>query len=292
MAFILTSFNSLKAQNKIVYTKTDLDKIKSKNLIKRDSISVVYKYYYSSLSNNIGDTISKNKILSNISKLDSITEQINNDEIKGEFSFINHNLSSPFIPKILLNRLKRREGLKLHDTIFKLFKKTDKSIQSSTNGKILNQSLIDLKNSDVGCIAPNFTLKDIDNNELELSLYRYKKYVLLDFWASWCSPCVEELPFLKSLYKKYSNYDFEIIGITKDEKNDLWKNAIIKNEINIWKHISITENKSTVEKSFFINAIPVKILINKEGIIIGRWRGGGEENKKELTNLLYKIFNE
>jgi thiol-disulfide isomerase/thioredoxin len=120
--------------------------------------------------------------------------------------------------------------------------------------------------------------------------FKGKKYVLIDFWASFCAPCREELPYIKDLYKKYAKEDFEIISISRDEDLLKWKNAIQKEDIEMWKQFSIAQNNSSVEKDYFVNGIPHKVLIDKNGIIIGKWKAGGELNKKSLQAQLKNIF--
>lgn len=84
---------------------------------------------------------------------------------------------------------------------------------------------------------------------------------------------------------------FEIISITKDQDLDKWKNAIAKEKIAIWKQISTLENDDSIEKKYFVSGIPHKVLIDKNGVIIGKWKGGGEKNKNELQQILAEIFD-
>ena len=93
------------------------------------------------------------------------------------------------------------------------------------------------------------------------------------------------------MYSKYKNKGLEFISISKDENLQSWKKAIEKEKIEIWKQISTKENKSTIEDAYVVTAIPVKILIDKEGIIIRRWIGSGEENKASIEKILTEIFD-
>jgi thiol-disulfide isomerase/thioredoxin len=131
----------------------------------------------------------------------------------------------------------------------------------------------------------------VNANLLQLSSYKNNKYVLLDFWASWCGPCREDFPFLKEMYSKYQHKGFEIISVTKDEKLDLWRATIQKENVEKWKHFSIKENKSTIENTYAVTGIPVKILIDKDGNIIGRWIGSSAEIKAEIENMITEIFH-
>ena len=94
------------------------------------------------------------------------------------------------------------------------------------------------------------------------------------------------------MYSKYKNKGQEFISIYKDENLQSWKKAIEKEKIEIWKQISTKENKSTIEDAYVVTAIPVKILIDKEGIIIRRWIGSGEENKASIEKILTEIFDQ
>lgn len=146
------------------------------------------------------------------------------------------------------------------------------------------------KKSAIGSVAPEFSVKDINGNPLTLSSFQNRHYVLLDFWASWCGPCRADMPKLKSIYEKYHAKGLEIINISRDENSDSWPKAIEKDDIGKWKHFSVTENKSTIEKTYMVTGIPVKILLDKNGVIIGRWLGGGDGNMEELQKMLEGIL--
>ncbi|HBK82671.1 MAG TPA: TlpA family protein disulfide reductase [Flavobacterium sp.] len=153
------------------------------------------------------------------------------------------------------------------------------------------ERLLDFKNSRIGSLAPDFILKDVNRKTVRLSSFHKNQYVLIDFWASWCSSCREDFPFLKELYTKYKDQGLEFISISIDENPQSWKKAIEKEKIEIWKQISTKENKSTIEDTYVVTAIPVKILIDKEGIIIGRWVGGGSEKETAIEKMITEIFD-
>ncbi|MNR32621.1 Thiol-disulfide oxidoreductase ResA [compost metagenome] len=113
---------------------------------------------------------------------------------------------------------------------------------------------------------------------------------MIDFWASWCAPCREELPYIKELYKKYHQQGFEIISVAKADKPDAWKKTILKEKIENWRHLFTVDSKSGIIKDYYVFGIPHKVLIDKNGMIIGKWKGGGELNKQDLQQLIKSIF--
>ena len=171
-------------------------------------------------------------------------------DIQNEFEYIRKNPSYSEAPKLLLFRIKRREGIKLYDEINTLYKNLAIEVKKSEKGIELNQALIEFANSRIGSNAPPFFLKDINKKIISLGQFENKGYVLIDFWASWCAPCRQDFPFLKEMYSKYKDKGLNIISISRDEKIDSWKNAIVKDNIEFWTHISIKENNSDIEKKY------------------------------------------
>ena len=104
------------------------------------------------------------------------------------------------------------------------------------------------------------------------------KYVLLDFWAVWCGPCVQEIPNLKSLYEKTDKSKFEIIGIVGDSPSDALKKIIDEQTIN-WPQI-LSDDKNKIKDKYGIHGYPTTFLINPEGIIVAKnLRGKALEDK-------------
>ena len=158
--------------------------------------------------------------------------------------------------------------------------------QNSEYGKKLKTTILSLTKGSPGSFALDFTAKDLNGDTLTLSSYK-GKYILLDFWASWCRPCRAGNPELIKLYEKYKSNGIEFIGLADDVgKEEKWKQAVLKDGISIWKQIIDKE----VGKQYSIHTIPTQILINQQGIIINRFGDLGEPNEN-LSIVLNKLFN-
>ena len=288
IAFLTSSFTS---KSQISKDQIKLDRLHRKTEVIRDRLGYYYNCYYAKIKST-EDTLEKREFQNKIDSLDKLTDINDNEELLIDLQFVKTHLHSQVSLNTLLYRLKRREGLKYYDEIYSLYSSLSPTLKQTEKGIELKEALLNFKNSSIGEMAPDFTVKDINNEELILSSFRNRKYILLDFWASWCAPCRQDFVFLKEIYQKYNFKDFEIINISRDENIELWKRAIQNDSIGMWRHFSIKENKISVEKLFFVTAIPVKILIDKEGKIIGRWRGGGDENISDIRKTLSEIFVE
>lgn len=114
-----------------------------------------------------------------------------------------------------------------------------------------------------GAMAPDFTLKDIDGKDLSLSSLR-GKYVVLDFWGSWCGWCIKGIPEMKKYYAKYKNR-MEILGIDCRDTEEKWKEAVKKHELP-WLHVR-NEGTPDVTQLYAIEGYPTKLVIDPEGKI-------------------------
>ena len=130
------------------------------------------------------------------------------------------------------------------------------------------------KRSVIGSSAPDFVMNDMNGKPLKLSDYK-GKYVLLDFWASWCVPCRKDNPYVKAAYEKFKDKNFVIIGVSVDEDGTKWKQAIEKDQLP-WKHISDLQKTNKVAELYGVQPIPDNFLISPDGKIIERGLHGDE----------------
>ncbi|MDD3321727.1 MAG: TlpA disulfide reductase family protein [Paludibacter sp.] len=136
----------------------------------------------------------------------------------------------------------------------------------------------------VGQLYTDFKLPALEGDSLSISdLVGKSDYLLIDFWASWCGPCIRSLPDLTELYNKYKGTRFQILGVSLDEDKNAWVGAIQSHNLS-WKHVSDLKGwKSKGSRTYAVNSIPSTVLINKEGKIIGR-----NLSLSEIENFLTK----
>ena len=135
-----------------------------------------------------------------------------------------------------------------------------------------------------GQMAPNFTLPDIDGKPFALSSLR-GKYVLLDFWASWCGPCRKENPNVVAMYKQFKDKNFTVLGVSLDSDKKLWLSAI-KDDGLVWKQVSDLKFWNNAAAALYnVDAIPYNVLIDPKGMVVGTSLHGVDLRNK-LNELL------
>jgi len=136
-----------------------------------------------------------------------------------------------------------------------------------------------IKRSLTGKQAPEISLPDTEGKEVSLSSFR-GKYVLVDFWASWCGPCRRENPTVVEAYNRFRDKNFTVLGVSLDRQKEPWLKAIVDDQLN-WTHISDLKFwQSEVVPVYGIQSIPFNVLVDPDGKIVAEnLRGTALEQK-------------
>jgi len=237
-----------------------------------DSLSVVFR-----------DNMNKENFLSLKTQLDSIFNKIKIETQQHIRKFIKDNPAKLSSLLALYQQIAPREAILnweedndlyilVDSLLFKEFPNSDAVIQ--LHGQLEEyRNHLKMMNSkvslNIGDTVPNFILPDATGKEYSLSDFK-GKYVLLDFWASWCAPCREENPILVKIYEKYKIKNFEIVQVSLDRDRDSWLKAINDFKLS-WLNLSDLQYwDSPVAKLYSIQSIPTNFLLNPQGIIIAK----------------------
>jgi len=199
--------------------------------------------------------------------------------------FFKNNINTAFAQKIFSeSKWTRRLNAGQLESVVQAV--TDTTFKETDAYKDASDRLFRMKNTLPGNPYTNIIAKDSTGNADELANYVGKgKYVLLDFWASWCPDCRKEMPALVDLYAAYKDKNFEIVGYSLDKNKDAWIKGIETLNIS-WPQLSDCDFwNSQGAKLYAVQFIPLTILINPEGTIIDR-DINVETLKEKLAGLL------
>ena len=170
------------------------------------------------------------------------------------------------------------------EEISAFYEKMGEVAKTSFQGVELKKNIDRIKTLSPGAIAPDFTLPTVSGETISLKELKGHT-VLLDFWASWCAPCMAEMPTVKEIYEKYNGKGLKIVGISMDHVKVSWIKAIEKAALP-WIHISSLKGmqRCPVAQLYQVHAIPKLYIIDKEGKIIAKDLRG-ENLKKKIDEL-------
>jgi len=214
-------------------------------------------------------------------QFDSLTNLY--DQQRGEFTknFVKQNPKSFISPYIAFRNSWNYEMDELESTLGSF----DTILNHSVYTGYLQEYLKTLQRTDIGMLYVSFMMQDTTGNKfLPVSDLIGKNYLLLDFWASWCSPCRQENPNLVAMYNKYHDRGFDILGISLDSNRDRWIAAIHDDQLT-WNHVSDLKGwENKVAKLYAVRSIPANFLLDTNGYILAK-NLRGEDLQKKLEEI-------
>jgi len=215
-------------------------------------------------------------------KIGKLVQQVHQQQFAKDIAYVARYPDSRVSLLALTDMTKNADFLQAHlQTIDSTYKLLTPALRQYKEGMRIALKIIDARNFSPGSVAPDFTLNDANGRPVSLSSFR-NRYVLLDFWASWCVPCRAENPNLVRIYNKYKDQNFTILGVSLDgqDAKAAWLKAIQTDGL-VWTQVSDLKFwNNEAAKKYKIKSIPQNYLIDPSGKIIATNLHGDELERK------------